>query len=90
MTAESARIAVRVIPRARRNELAGLREGALVVRLQAPPVEGAANKALTKFLAEVLRVRASDVQVVVGEHARDKVVEIAGITQAEANKRLGL
>ena len=90
MNADSARIAVRVIPRARRNELAGQRDGTVVVRLQAPPVEGAANKALCKFLAEVLGVRASDVQVVMGERARDKIVHIAGISQAEAQRRLGL
>lgn len=90
MNGQAARISVRVIPRARRNELAGLRDGALVVRLQAPPVAGAANKALAKFLAQILQVRAGDVQVVVGEHARDKVIQIAGLGQEEAMKRLGL
>ncbi|PYR58787.1 MAG: hypothetical protein DMF91_16325, partial [Acidobacteria bacterium] len=53
-TADGVILAVRVIPRARKSEIAGTRDGALLVRLAAPPVEGAANDALIEFLAKRL------------------------------------
>ena len=71
--------AVRVIPRARRSELDGVREGALVVRLAAPPVEGQANAALQAFLAEALGVRKSQVSLRTGEKSRAKVVHVEGV-----------
>ena len=82
----SARLTLRVIPRAQRTEISGKRGDAYAIRLQAPPVEGAANKALAKFLAELLGVRASDVRVVAGDKSRDKIVEIQGVSQEEAER----
>jgi uncharacterized protein (TIGR00251 family) len=84
----AATLRVRVIPRARRNEIAGWREGALVVRLTAPPVEGSANKALLRFLAEVLQVRLPDVTLLTGEKSREKVIRIEGLTDGELAARL--
>ena len=83
-----ATLKLRVIPRARKDQTAGEREGAIIVRLQAPPVEGAANRALTKFLAKTLGVRASDITITSGDKSRDKVVVIEGISQQEAEKAL--
>lgn len=80
---------VRVQPRAARNGLAGQREGALVVRLTAPPVEGAANKALTRLLGRTLGVAPSAVRIVSGARARQKRVAVAGIDAATARERLG-
>ncbi|MGQ9732352.1 MAG: DUF167 domain-containing protein [Candidatus Zipacnadales bacterium] len=71
---------VRVIPRSKRNEIAGWREEALVVRLTAPPVGGAANKLLKRFLAERLGVRASDIEITHGTTIRDKILQIEGIS----------
>ncbi len=71
-------IDVRVIPRAKRNEFGGEREGAFVVRLSAPPVEGAANEALIAFLAEALELPRRNFRIVSGEHSRQKRVAIAG------------
>ncbi len=85
-----ARVSLRVIPRAKKNQIAGRRGGAVVVRLQAPPVEGAANKALKKFLAKQLGVRASDISVVSGEKSRDKTIAIEGISQEEADRALSV
>jgi uncharacterized protein (TIGR00251 family) len=73
------RVAVRVQPRASRSELAGEHGGALKVRLQAPPVDGAANEALVEFLARALGVARRDVRIVSGQSSRSKVVEIDGI-----------
>jgi len=79
---------VRVQPRASRDALAGEREGALVVRLVAPPVEGAANEALGRFLAKALGVAPSAVRIVAGGSGRNKVVAVAGLDAAAALARL--
>jgi uncharacterized protein (TIGR00251 family) len=70
---------VRVQPRASRTEVAGTQQGALKVRLQAPPVDGAANEALVDFLAESLGVPRRQVRIVSGATARTKVVEVTGV-----------
>ncbi|MGQ0646350.1 MAG: DUF167 domain-containing protein [Gemmatimonadaceae bacterium] len=79
LTADGAiRFSVRVQPRASRTEVAGLYGDALRVRVQAPPVDGAANEALSAFLAESLGVPRRDVRIVAGGTARTKVVEVLG------------
>jgi hypothetical protein len=80
---------VRVQPRASKDALAGEREGALVVRLTAPPVEGAANEALARFLGKALGVAPSAVRVTSGATGRNKVVSVAGLDAAAARERLG-
>lgn len=81
-------IPIRAVPRAARNALDGVAEGALRVRLVAPPVEGAANKALIAFLAEVLGVPKRDVAITTGERGRRKLVRVAGLTADEVRRRL--
>lgn len=80
---------VRVSPRASKDALGGEREGALVVRLTAPPVEGAANESLARFLGKTLGVAPSAVRVVSGASGRNKVVSVAGLDAATARERLG-
>jgi len=79
---------VRVIPRARKTEFAGERDGSLVIRVAAPPVEGAANDALIEFLAQALGVTRRAVQIVGGEHARTKRVAVDGVTDAQVRAAL--
>ncbi len=74
------RFSVRVQPRASKTEIAGTHGDALKVRLNAPPVDGAANEALVKFLAEIFAVARRDVRILAGESSRSKIVEIDGIT----------
>jgi uncharacterized protein (TIGR00251 family) len=83
-------LAVRVIPRARRTEIAGRRGDALLVRLAAPPVDGAANEALLLFLSERLGVPRRRLALVRGAASRDKVIEVEGMSAAEVRRRLGL
>jgi len=80
---------VRVQPRASRDALAGEREGALLVRLTAPPVEGAANEALARLLGRALGVAPSAVRVVGGATGRNKRVAVAGLDAAAVRARLG-
>ena len=70
--------AVRVVPRASKTAAAGEHDGALKVRVAAPPVEGAANAELTRFLAKRLNVSASSVEIVGGHTSKSKVVRAAG------------
>jgi len=81
---------VRVQPRAPRSEIVGWRaDGALSVRVAAPPVEGQANAALTALLAGALALRPSAVTVERGARGRDKLVRVAGLTPAEIRRRIG-
>jgi uncharacterized protein (TIGR00251 family) len=80
---------VRVQPRASREEIAGEREGALLVRLTTPPVEGRANRALTALMARALDVPPSSVTVLRGARGRDKLVHVAGVPEAVVRARLG-
>ena len=79
MTAEVI-LSVRVIPRSKKTEFGGMRGDAFVVRVKAPPVEGAANAALVEFLASTLDVPRRAIQIRTGETSRLKRVAIAGVT----------
>jgi uncharacterized protein len=75
--------AVRVIPRASRDAIEGEHQGALKVRLAAPPVDGRANAALIRLLAGRLNVPKSAVRIVAGEKSRTKRVEISSARRSE-------
>jgi uncharacterized protein len=81
-------ISVRVVPRAGRSGIAGVRSGALLVRLHAPPVEGAANAELIEVLAEALAVSKRDISIASGATSKQKRVRISGITADRAASRL--
>jgi uncharacterized protein len=75
--------AVRVQPRASKNEVAGVMDNALKVRLQAPAVADRANQALCEFLAALLKRPKSAVRILSGLRSRTKRVEISGVTSTE-------
>ncbi len=82
-------LAIRVTPRARRNEVAEvLNDGTIRIRLTAPPVEGKANQALIKFLSHILDVPASRIAIVAGETGRDKLVSVLDMSPEEAQRRI--
>jgi uncharacterized protein len=89
-TADGAAFNVRVIPRARRSGLAGTRGEALLVRLQAPPVDGAANNELIEVLASALQVPKRAVSIVAGDRSRQKRVKVLGIDADTVAARLGV
>lgn len=75
---------VRVIARARKTELAGTRDDALLVRLNAPPVDGAANDELVSFIASLLSVPRRNVTILSGARSRHKRLRVTGIEPAAA------
>jgi len=78
----TARLVVHVVPRAKRTEVAGRHGDAIKIKLKAPPVDGAANAELVRFIAERLDVPRSDVTITAGRTGRRKTLEIAGIAAA--------
>ena len=81
--AGSSIFAVRVQPRASRDAIEGEWQGALKVRLTAPPVDNKANDALCRLLAARLNIPLSAVRILSGERSRTKRVEIRGVTAAQ-------
>jgi len=71
--------AVRVVPRASRSGIAGEHDGALRVRVAAPPVEGAANEELVRTLARALGVARGSVEIVGGHQSKNKQMRVAGV-----------
>lgn len=87
--AKDAVIVVRVTPRAVRDEVVGWRDAELGLRLRAPPVEGRANEALRRLLAQHFSLRLEDVQLVSGATARVKGVRLVGLAEEEVRRRAG-
>ena len=87
-TPSGVRIDLRVIPRSPRTEIDGVRDGRLLLRVTAPPVDDAANDAVVETLARVLDVPKRSIRIVKGTTARNKTVEVAGMTGAAVLARL--
>jgi hypothetical protein len=75
--------AVRIVPRASRSEIAGEYNGALRIRIAAPPVEGAANRELIRLLARMFNLPQKAVAIVSGAGSKNKIVRIAGADSAK-------
>ena len=86
--ADAARVRVRLTPRAGRDELTGVRDGVLLVRVTAPPLEDRANAALCRLLARAVGVPPSRVQVERGRRSREKLVRVEGLSEDELRRRL--
>ncbi len=82
------RLALKLFPKNRRDALDGVHDGRLHIKLTAPAVDGKANAAMVSFLARLLGVKKTQVLLVTGEKARQKIVEIEGITLEQASELL--
>ena len=84
-----AALTLRITPRARKTEFAGvLEDGILRVRVAAPPVEGKANVALLTFLAKVLGVRKNRIEIIAGVRGLDKIVSVLDLSAEEVQSRI--
>jgi uncharacterized protein (TIGR00251 family) len=81
-------LSIRIQPRASKNEIVTMMSGGLKIRLTAPPVDGAANEALVKFLADTLSIPRSHIEIVSGHTSREKIVRITGISDTEVKRLL--
>jgi uncharacterized protein (TIGR00251 family) len=90
VSGEGAELKVRLQPKASETTIVGERDGALVVRVTAPPVDGKANDALRKLIAKRVGVAKSRVAIVRGAGSRDKIVRVEGVTAAALGRSLGV
>ncbi len=81
-------VTVRVIPRSRQTRIDGVRNNAVLVRLAAAPVDGAANDALLELLADILECSRRQLRLVSGERSRDKSIQVDGIPSEIVARRL--
>ena len=86
--APASELNVRVVPRAGRTAVAGVRGGSLLIRLAAAPVDGAANEVLVAFLAELLERPKRDITIVSGHKSRDKRIRVASMTARDLDAKL--
>ena len=85
---QSVTFAVRVHPRAKKDAITGELGDALKLSLTAPPVEGRANEACIEFFAKLLKVPRSSVTIASGQHSRNKVIRVAGVSAQYVRDRL--
>ena len=82
-------LAVRVTPRAKHDEIVGIKDdGTVKIRLTSPPVEGKANQALVNFLSDVLEVPRSRIEIVAGQRGHDKLVSILDLDTSTVQERI--
>ena len=84
------RLEIRVVPRASKNGIDGLRDGRIVVRVTAPPVDGAATAAAVSVLAEALEVAPTTIRVVAGRTSRNKAVTVGGLRAVDVLSKLSI
>jgi len=84
----TARIKVRVIPNSKKSEFSGYRDEEWILRLNAPPVEGKANRAAIGFVAGFFGVSRTAVSLVTGEKSRHKIFEIIGLSAGDIERKL--
>lgn len=85
---EGIQFSAAIQPRASKNEISGVLNGALKLRLTSPPVEGAANRACIKFLAKSLGISSSRVDIVSGLTSKNKIIRIEGMNEAAFLKKV--
>jgi uncharacterized protein len=84
----AAKLKIRVIPNARKTEFSGSRGDEIVLRLNAPAIEGRANEAAVEFLSRFFGVSRSAVVIIQGERSRHKIVEIVGLKNGDLERKL--
>ena len=87
---EGLEVRIHVQPRARRCEISGLFNGALKVKVTAPPVDDAANRAIVEFFSQILGIPKSGCRILAGERSRDKVLQIRGVSLPDFLKRANI
>ena len=82
------KLKVRVIPNAKKTEFRGIREGELILRLNAPALEGKANKAAIEFVSRYFEVSKTSVSLISGEKSRHKIFQIVGLNSSDLERKL--
>ena len=83
-------LSVKIHPRAKKNAITGILDGALKVSLTAPPIDGKANDACIEFFAKLLQVPRSSVTIASGQTSRGKLIRVSGLSAEEVRRRIGI
>jgi hypothetical protein len=83
-------LSVKIHPRAKKNAITGILDGALKVSLTAPPIDGKANDACIEFFAKLLQVPRSSVTIASGRTSRGKLIRVSGLSAEEVRRRIGI
>jgi len=89
-TERGVKLTLFIQPKASKNEIIGPHNGALKIKITAPPVDGKANAELVEFLSEILDIPKRQIEILKGETGRNKSVEILGLSEVDVLQRLGL
>ncbi|MGZ3742246.1 MAG: DUF167 domain-containing protein [Pseudobdellovibrionaceae bacterium] len=89
-TERGVKLTLFIQPKASKNEIIGPHNGALKIKITAPPVDGKANAALVEFLSDVLDIPKHQIEILKGETGRNKSVEVLGLSLEEIQQKLGL
>jgi uncharacterized protein (TIGR00251 family) len=89
-TAAGLQVPLHVLPRAKRCEISGIHNGALRLKVTAPPVDDAANRAIIKFFSSLLDISKSSITILAGSKSRNKVLQIEGISVSRFLERIDL
>jgi len=81
-------IQLHIQPRAKRSEISGVFNGALKVKITAPPVDDAANRAIIEFMSSRLGISKSKLSILSGSRSRDKILQIKSLSREDFQKRL--
>ncbi|MFA6612435.1 MAG: DUF167 domain-containing protein [Dehalococcoidales bacterium] len=87
---ESCRLNLKVTPNARANQVTGVQDGIVGIKIKAPPTEGKANTELVNYLSNLLNIPKSAVTIIRGHTSRNKSVEISGMGAEDLSARLGI
>ncbi len=80
---------IRVLPRSSRCEVAGIQDDALKIKITSPPIEGRANEECIRFLADRLKIKKSQVEIIAGHKSKRKTVAVSGVTRKELESWIG-
>lgn len=79
---------IRVVPRASRSEVVGIHDGALKIRIASPPVDGAANAEIVRFLAKTFGVSKSDIFIISGETSKNKRIKVENLSKSSFEEKI--
>lgn len=85
---EGVHLSLRISPNARQNRVVGRINGLLQIKINAPPRRGKANAELVRFLSELLEVPRSSIEILHGEHSREKRIRVAALNADEVEQRI--
>lgn len=87
-TREGLTVRLHVLPRAKHSEITGLHNGAIKIKIAAPPVDDAANRSIIEFFSRLLNIPRSNLKILAGSKSREKVLQVKGLSRTDFKSRM--